>query len=170
MIYYWVIYFGLCCFRMISTIQRYTKKYKKKVLFFLWWLFFGLFVVSLPSFASVTPSETWFGSTKLVEDANMWIAWTDKFQKGGLENIVKLIANWVLWILWLIALLVLLRWGFQMVTAAWNEDQYNSWYTYLKNAAIWIAIIWVAWFIVSMIFFVLNLATENAVDTWWSSL
>ena len=90
---------------------------------------------------------------------------TDGGQKDALVNVIRSVVNWVLGILWLIALLVLLYGGFQMVTAAWNEDQYGQWFKILKQAAFGLAMIGVARFIVSIIFFVLSLITseENAV-------
>jgi hypothetical protein len=59
----------------------------------------------------------------------------------------------------LITLCILLWWGFQMVTAAGDEKKYDAGFTYVKQAAGWLAMIGVAWFIVSIIFFVIKLAT-----------
>jgi len=55
-----------------------------------------------------------------------------------------------------------------MVTAAWNEDQYGQWFQILKNAAIGLGIIGLSRFVISIIFFVISLATENSVwtDAW----
>lgn len=98
------------------------------------------------------------------ETENLELIGAGTWQWDSFANVVRGFVNWTLWILALIALLVLLRWWFQMVTAAWNEDQYGKWFTILKQAAAWLAMIGIAWFIVSMIFFVINL-----VGRWWEN-
>jgi hypothetical protein len=60
----------------------------------------------------------------------------------------------------LIALVLLLWWGFQMVTAAGDDKKYDAWFTILKQAAFGLIMIGVAWFVVSIIFFVINLVTN----------
>jgi len=45
-----------------------------------------------------------------------------------------------------------------MVTAAGNEDKYKAGFTILKQAALGLALIGVAWFIISLIFFVIEIA------------
>lgn len=89
----------------------------------------------------------------------IWVAWTGTNQGEGFLDVVRWFVNWILWILGLIALIVLLWWGFQMVTAAGNEDRYNSWFKILKQAWIWLILIWVSWFIVSLIFSVITAVT-----------
>ncbi len=84
-------------------------------------------------------------------------SWED--QQENFLNVVQWGINWVLWILAFISLIILLWWGFQMVTAAGNEDRYGKWFTILKQAGIWLVLIWVAWFIVSIIFAVIGVAT-----------
>lgn len=88
---------------------------------------------------------------------------TDGWQEDGLINVIKGAVNWALWILGLIALLVLLYGWFLMVTAAGNEDQYGKWRTILKHASIWLAVIGLAWFVVSIIFWLIN---QTATDVW----
>jgi hypothetical protein len=103
------------------------------------------------------------------EDIN--VIWSTTQQKDAVVNIVKSAVNRVLGILALLALIVLLYGGFLMVTAAWNDDQYNKWFTILKHAAIGILLIGVAWFIVSIVFWLVNLFTTTAewTDAWTSS-
>ncbi len=79
-------------------------------------------------------------------------------QDAGLLDVVKNMINWALGILGLIALIMLLWWGFQMVTAAGNEEKYKKWFTILKQAGIWLVLIWLSWFIVSII---MRLVTSN---------
>ena len=85
------------------------------------------------------------------------IAGTDKpvDQKNQLETVIKNAINWVLWILSLIVFILLLWWGFQMVTANWDDKKFGAGMTILKQAAIWLGFIAVSWLLVSMIFRVL---------------
>lgn len=84
---------------------------------------------------------------------------TDAWDDALVTSVIQTAVNWVLSMLWFIALLVLLYWWFLMVTAAGNEDRYNTWFTILKQVAIWIVLIWVAWLIVSMIFRIIDFIT-----------
>lgn len=84
-------------------------------------------------------------------------------------GVVKNVINYILLFLWLIALIMLLWWGFQMVTAAWDDGKYQKWFTILKQAGIWIAIIWFSWLIVSLIFFVVWNASGWEWSWWWSA-
>jgi len=121
----------------------------------------------LPTFATVE-QPTWegFGSVKVITD-DEWIklAGTEKDQDSNLIDVVKGFVNWTLGILWLIALVVLLRGGFQILIAAGDSDKVSNGWKIVKNALIGLAIIWVAWFIVSIIFFVINLLTVESVGT-----
>ena len=90
----------------------------------------------------------------------LWVAGSGTGQWEWFLDVVRNAINWLLGILALITL-VLLLWGwFQMVTAAWDEKKYDAWFTILKQAAFGLMMIWVAWFVVSMIFFVINLVTK----------
>jgi Type IV secretion system pilin len=66
----------------------------------------------------------------------------------------------LLGILALITLILLLWGGFQMVTAAGDDKKYGDGFTILKQAAFGLIMIGVAWFIVSLIFFVITLVTN----------
>lgn len=104
--------------------------------------------------------DTFWGSNE--KAGGVWVEWAwSQFDESFL-GVVKSFVNWVLWIMSLIALIVLLWWAFQMVTAAGNEEKYGKWFTILKQAAIWLILMWVAWFIVSIIFSVIGAAT------WWA--
>ena len=75
---------------------------------------------------------------------------------------VKNAINWILWILATIALVVCLYGGFLMVTAAGDEKKYQKWLGVLKYAAIWLAIVWLSWMIVSVIFWFVG-------TLWWNN-
>ena len=83
-------------------------------------------------------------------------------QQDSFITIVKWAINWMLGILALIALIILLYGGFQMVTSAWDEDKYGAWFTILKHAATGLILIGIAWFIVSIIFWLVNILTTGA--------
>lgn len=98
------------------------------------------------------PENDWF-----TEDIELSQTWTG--QKDNLIVVIKSTINRVLGILGLIALIILLWGGFQMVTAAGDDKKYDAGFTYVKQAAGGLAMIGVAWFIVSIIFFVIKTAT-----------
>ena len=81
-------------------------------------------------------------------------------QGDSLINVVRSFINRVLGILGLIALIVLLYGGFQMVTAAGDEEKYNEGFKILKQAGIGMVFIGLEWFVVSIIFFLLDLVTQ----------
>ncbi len=95
---------------------------------------------------------------------------TEKGQEDSIANVVKWFVNWTLGILALIALIVVLRGWFQMVLAAGDEEKYNNGFKILKQAAIGLVVIGLAWFIVSLIFYVLNIVAVGAEDTGWNTI
>lgn len=145
---------------------------KKLAKFVLWWLF-GIFSFALvaPTLAqSTVPGSVpwgWFGNV----DNTAWIAvwWTWANQEQWLIQIIKNAINRVLWILGLIVLVLLLRGGFQMVTAAGDETKYKAWFKILKQAAMGLAFIAVSRFMVSIIFRLLGSVTWtwNEVPPQW---
>lgn len=90
-------------------------------------------------------------------------AGTAEYKSNWLIQTIKNFVNWILWMLSFIALVILLRWWFQMVTASGDETKYKKWFTILKQAAIWLAVIWLAWLFVTLILYLIN---RNAVATW----
>lgn len=96
---------------------------------------------------------------------NVKIAWTGQWaQQTSLISIITNFINWMLWMLFVIALVILLYWGFQMVTAAWDDGKYKKWFTILRQAAIGIVIIGLSFFIVQIVFGLLNRVWAN--NTW----
>lgn len=91
--------------------------------------------------------------------------WTTSDQWWNLIQIIKNFINWVLWILSLIALILCLWGWFQIVTAAWDEWKQKKWMSVLKHAAIWLVIIWLAWFVVTIVFWLLRWVTW-ATSNW----
>ena len=80
-------------------------------------------------------------------------------KESKLLDTFKRAINWLLWILATIALVICLYAGFLMVTSAGDQKKYESGMNILKYAAIWLAIVWLSWLFVSVIFWFINLST-----------
>lgn len=134
---------------------------RKKLLLSLW----VAGVLWLGSFALVNAQDDFVNTangltSSIGEDANAINtigAWQD--QGWNLINVVKKFINWVLWILSLIVLVIVLVGWFQMVTASGNEEKYKKGFTILKHAGIGLVVIWLSWFIVTIIFWILRGST-----------
>ncbi len=142
----------------VNVLLLINKKMFKKLLLGLgiaWFL--GLWSVAIVNAQNF--NQWWFGTTV---DAG-WIAWvTDAAwtsKEGWLITVIKKAINWILWLLSLIVLVLLLYGGFKMITAAGDETKYKEWFKILKQAGIWLAVVWLSWFIVSIIFWII----------WWTT-
>ncbi len=93
------------------------------------------------------------------EDGKQWEA---------LLDVIKGVVNWVLGILGLIALIVVLYGGFLMVTAGGDSGQYDNGLKFLKGALLGLAVIGVAWFIASIVFWLISLTTTEAWTSAWT--
>ena len=107
---------------------------------------------------SVFTDESYHGEAEQVN-----LIWTDTQQKDAFVNVVKWAVNWILGILALIALIIVMYGGFLMVTSAGNDETYKKWFAILKYAAMWLILIGVAWFVVSIVFWLIN---QTASDPW----
>ena len=102
-------------------------------------------------------NEFWQNTTTPVEWINT--IWTDEAEtswSASLLDTIQRAINWILWMLSFVALILCLWWGFQMLTAAWDDGKVKSWTKILKNAAIWLAVIWLSWLVVSFVFRIIN--------------
>jgi hypothetical protein len=143
---------------------------RKKLLLSLWvagvlWL--GSFaVVNAQGNTSTSPTFDWNatfeGSTRWEDSKWVNTLWSGEDQEWNLINVIKRFINWVLWIMSLVVLVIVLVWGFQMVTASGNEEKYKKWFTILKHAGIWLVVIGLSWFIVTIIFWILRWSTTSA--------
>ena len=125
---------------------------KQKIAAFMMGL--GLLVGSIGFVSADTGYQFWVNSQNV--QAIKGIAGTDGTdKKNTLETVIKNTINWILSILSLIVFVLLLWWGFQMVTANWDDKKFSAWMTTLKQSAIWLGFIAVSWLLVSMIFRVL---------------
>lgn len=118
------------------------------------------FVSAVPNWPTAwTIQVDWgWGFWDVDEAGGIWVAGAGTDQWANLINIIKNFINWVLGLLGLIALVVLLRGGFQMVTAAGDEEKYKTGFKILKQAAVGLIFIGLAWFMVSIIFRVIGTA------------
>ncbi len=103
--------------------------------------------------AAVTQNTLGFGDVKYV--TTVGIPWASVAAKGGSEDLITVIKNFInrmLGMLSLIALVILLRGGFQMVTAAGDEAKYKKGFKLLSQAAVGLVFIAVSRLVVSVIF------------------
>jgi len=134
----------------------YTANVFYKILTFSLWAFFLIFGLTHPMQVYAWDAWcTWFGCAAWQDDDTTEFNVLDGWEWDvdiWLEDIIQQWINTFLSVMWLIALVVLIRWWLKMLTAGGNEERYNSWFKYLKNAFIWLFIIGLSWFIVSLIF------------------
>ena len=87
------------------------------------------------------------------------ITWKAKSWSKLLTSAKKTV-NWLLGILATIAVVICMYGWFLMVTSAWDEKKYQKWGTILKYAAIGLAVVWLSWLFVSLVYWFLNLQWE----------
>ncbi len=74
--------------------------------------------------------------------------------KGSENDAVTVIQNWVATIttfLYIIAVIVILWAGFQILTAAWDEEKTKKWKTIVIQAVVWLLVIFIASSIVQFV-------------------
>jgi hypothetical protein len=120
---------------------------------------FGALTFMGLSFAVTTASSIapWFGNQPIQGVQGLG---TDADQGENLLQVVKNFINWMLGILGMITLIILLYGGFQMVTAAGDEEKYKAGFNILKQAGIGLVFIGLSWFVISMIFFLIGVITS----------
>ena len=136
----------------------------KNILFSLWiiwilWLWNIWLVNATGDNTFWKPGHQWTYSWDWDEDTKQELDVASKdntYNSNGLVPTIKTFINRVLWMLSLIALVICLRGWFQMLTASWDEGKYKKWFTILKQAAIALAVIWLAWLFVTLILYLIN--------------
>lgn len=116
--------------------------------------FLGFSIFALGLVGPVNAQTEWFGSQNL--GYNPSVPWASAMKGDTLLTTIKSVINRILGLLALIALIVLLWWGFQMVTAAWDDAKYKKWFKILQQAGMWLLFIWFSWLFVSVIFRLVN--------------
>ena len=105
-------------------------------------------------------NEFWQNTTTAVGWVKtIWTNETSTSWSATLLDTIQRAINRVLWMLSFVALILCIRWGFQMLTAAWDDWKVKSGTKILKNAAIWLAVIWLSWLVVSFVFRIINRTT-----------
>lgn len=115
---------------------------------------------------NIYAQPSWFWDNALVSwyqvpGTPKWTTWSNNDEK--LLEVIQKAVNRVLWMLSLVALILCIRGWFQMLTAGSDDWKVKSWTKILKNAALWLAIIWLSWLLVSFVFRIVNKTT------WWVS-
>ena len=131
---------------------------RKKILFWIWTFWILLTTTSIwyvnADLYEPTGNEKFWDTTAV---GWYWVAHTDdQWASEELLNIIKRVINRILWLLSLLALILCLRWWFQMLTAWWDDGKVKKWFKVLKNAAIWLAVIWFSRIAVSFVFRIVN--------------
>ena len=112
---------------------------------------------SLGAIGLVWVGSLWMASAQLTDQDTEYNPWNHTTLKDdSLIKTIQLFVNRILWLLSLIALVICLRWWFQMLTASWDETKYKKWFTILKQAWLWLVVIWLAWLFVSLMFWIIN--------------
>jgi len=132
----------------------------KKLLTIVWT---GLISVSTMAAPLVT-SAAWFGDQRAttigVTGADQGGQWNEWFL-----TFVQSAVNWILGLLGLITIIVLIWGGFQMVTAAGDDNKYKKWFTIVKQAVVGLILIGVSALIVNLIFSFVNSNAQNTTTT-----
>lgn len=122
--------------------------------------FLGMFALAgvavLPNYANADATGNW---AQPASDTNL-LNNSQKLRGAALLDTIKNAINWIMWILATIALVICLYGGFKMITAGGDEKKYGDGLKVLKQAAIWLAIVWLSWMIVSIIFWFIG-------TLWW---
>ena len=102
----------------------------------------------------------WFWDDSLWLVQKIDVIGTDKWPSSSLLDTITSTIRWILGILATVALCICLYAWFKMLTSGGDSKNYEAWWGILKNSAIWIAIIWLSWLIVSAIIWFVKLQ-------WW---
>ena len=116
----------------------------------------------------ITPISTFAAGGFMNQHATtIWVAGADKGGQGDtwFISFVQSAVNWILAFLGLITIIILIWWGFQMVTAAGDNNKYQKWFTIVKQAVIGLILIGVSALIVNLIFNFVNSNAETANTT-----
>ena len=116
-------------------------------------------VAVLPNYASATGEENdW---TDPQADCNLLWNCDQTLTESAFLDTIKNAINWILGILATIALVMCLYGWFKMVTSGGDEKKYGDGLKVLKYAGIGLAIIWLSWMIVSVIFWFIGTLSKG---------
>ena len=133
---------------------------KKKIISLLSFIVVWILIAPTATFAQEEDCNKFWAKCHVSEIHT--IRTTEKDTNAGLLDTIKNAINWVLGILATVTLCVCMYAWFQMLTAWADSKWYDNWLKILKNALLWLAIILLAWMIVSAVFwFVATLSGWN---------
>ena len=121
--------------------------------------FTGMAIIISSSSSNIALAQFWEDESWIIE----WITrilGTKNWPSSALLDTVRSTINWILGILATVALVICIYAWFKMLTSWGDSKGFDSWLKTLKNAALWLAIIWLSWLIVSAIIWFINLQ-------WW---
>lgn len=133
------------------------------------WLIVLVFAIWIFGYSDVNASR-WLQRTN---DYVSWIdvAWTDDTENTDPEAlyIVIKVINRILSLTSVVAIIVFLIWWYKVLTAWWDDSKAKTWYKFIKNAIIWLIIIWLTRATVRLIFWFVNwMGWDHNFDTsWW---
>lgn len=135
----------------------------KKLLWILIWI--AAFVTLNNNIALADNDWVWFWSF-------IWVSWihvihTDNPTESdeALHIIIRVIDR-ILSLVSVIAIVIFLVWWFKVLTSNWDDTKAKAWYKIIKNATIWLVIIWLTRWAVNLIFWFVNWAAWEW-DLWW---
>lgn len=131
----------------------------------LYWIFIAFWfnLALLGIVPSITFAGYWDDDLGIIPGFDTIID-TNKGPDSTLLDTIKNAINWFLAILATIAVAIIIYAWFKMLTSWGDSKWYDAWLKIIKNAAIWLVIIGLAWLIVSAIYWFIE---ENA-DGWWT--
>jgi hypothetical protein len=74
--------------------------------------------------------------------------WWDK----NMEESIKSLLNYFLWFIAFIWVVFVIKWGFQILTAAWDDEKVKSWKKTLLYSLLGIFLIFMSWSIIDSVF------------------
>lgn len=136
---------------------------KKSLLTILWiiWttILWNSFVTASNGFLLTNEYVNWINVPRTDE--------TDNSDPEALYIIIR-VSNRILGLTSVVALIMFLIWGYKVLTAWWDDSKSKWWFKIIKNAIIWLLIIWLARAMVRFIFrFVGRMGWDWNFNTGW---
>ncbi len=97
--------------------------------------------LSLLQVAATQASDFW------KEKVQSWMVGTE----SSADQAIQMLITTAMWFLYLIAIVYGLWWGFNILTAAWDEDKVKKWKTIIIHTIIWLIVIWLVGSIVDWV-------------------
>ncbi len=130
-----------------------------------WILIWSAIVWATTIAAPMITTANWFTQQNTT---TIWVVWWQTWWTWNTWFItfVQTAVNWILWFLGLISIIILIWGGFQMITAAGDDGKYKKWFTIVKQAVIWLILIWASAMIINLVFSFMSSNTSTAWSAW----